>query len=158
LKDNTIVFNILDKCQTYGIYLNAYGSGIIEENTIFGNTVTDYSTSNKIRVSTYGDDYRNYLFNNLGYNPLGYIANPIVTGETIIQDRDGNDTFANNTLYTNWCSPKSIYMQDADTFDVYREGQLIFDDVNQASVYLEPSDTFKVVFVSSLTICKTIGH
>lgn len=148
ITENTCIDDQGSATQVIGI--GEYGTSdynIIKNNEISGSSTT-------IQVS----GVHTQVFFNPSYNPVGVISNPIVTGETTLRDSGGNDTIANATTYTNWQSPKTIYMQDADTFDVYVEGQLVADDVNYYVITLQPSDTFKIEWVSALTTLKFIGE
>lgn len=146
--NNYFIFaNFFESNTNDGIRIDS-GTG----NVIQGNLFSSNGATITVPVTT------TIIKDNGGYNPLGVIANPILSGQTTLLDSGGDSQIANATTYTNWCSPKTVYMQDADTFDVYVEGQLVADDVNQYVVTLQPSDTFKIEWVSALTTLKFVGN
>lgn len=126
---------------TKGIYIQA-GS----DNRVFDNELSQCQT----KITDTGTNTR--IKNNVGYNPVGYIANP-VSGSNLVDS--GAGAIANNTQYTCWQSPKTLYISGGTVNSVQVEGQEVFTGTN-VMVVLQPSDTFKIVWSDAPTI-KVMG-
>lgn len=99
------------------------------------------------------------IYNNIGYNPIGYISTPIWnTG--YIADKNaglGNSlTFVSGTTYTNVESPKVISYNITAVTAVIFDGQSWSDN---GILVVQPSDTFSLTF-SNLTYAniKVVGQ
>jgi parallel beta-helix repeat protein len=92
------------------------------------------------------------IYNNTGYNPVGYITNPFRGNNHILLDLGGdNATWSSAVTYTNWESLKTLYISSGTVTAVVQNGQTIFSTTG-CTVVLQPGDTFSIIFSSPPTI------
>ena len=92
------------------------------------------------------------IYNNTGYNPVGIINNPFRGNNHVLLDLGGdNATWSSAATYTNWESPKTLYISGGTVTAVVQNGQTIFSATG-CTVILQPSDTFSITFSSVPTI------
>ncbi|MGD0644630.1 MAG: right-handed parallel beta-helix repeat-containing protein [Candidatus Bathyarchaeia archaeon] len=97
------------------------------------------------------------IYNNTGYNPVGYITYPFFGNNHILLDLCGdNATWSSAVTYTNWESPKTLYISGGTVTAVVQDGQTIFSTTG-CTVVLQPGDTFSLTFSSAPTI-KVVGQ
>ena len=95
------------------------------------------------------------LIGNTGYNPIGYIADPISSSGSSIVDSGSSSTWTSGTIYTDWQSPKTLYISGGTVTAITVNGQVI--DLTSGSIVLQPSDTFSMTFSSAPTV-KVMGQ
>ena len=139
---NRISQNIIYNAAT-GINLMAAGiNGAILANNQLISCITPITDSG---VST-------VIYNNTGYNPVGIITNPFSGNNHILLDLGGdNATWSSAVTYTNWESPKTLYISSGTVTAVVQNGQTIFSTTG-CTVFLQPRDTFSITFSSVPTI------
>jgi parallel beta-helix repeat protein len=141
---NSILNNEFYNPNNIGVYLRS-GS---EYNIVEGNDLRHTYSSQKI------DDYgiRDTLENNAGYNPLGHIASPFVASGSYILDSGGSTTPASGTTYTNWESPKVLYVSGGTLTAIVVDGQTLFTAPTTCTIPLQPGETFSVTYTVAPTI------
>jgi hypothetical protein len=144
---NRVIGNTIDNCGT-GINLNSVNVAgtIVSNNQLISciNPITDSGVNTAI-------------FNNTGYNPVGYITNPFSGNNHIFLDLGGdNATWSSTVTYANWESPKTLYISNGTVTAVVQNGQTIFLTTD-CTLVLQPGDTFSIIFSSAPTI-KVEGH
>jgi hypothetical protein len=145
-------FYLATNCTVSNNYIWNLGTGVFLDNSnvagtfIFGNTII--STTTPIidsGVST-------AIYNNTGYNPVGYITNPFSGNIQILLDSGGdNATWSSGVTYTNWESPKTLYVSGGTVTTVVQNGQVISSNTG-CTVVLQPRDTFSITFSLPPTI------
>ncbi len=132
--------------QDYGIlFLNAYVDYItVGPNNLRGNRVSAISIS-------YTYNYHGNIQNNMGYNPIGYIASPINSTSYDIVNSGANSTWTNNTVYTNTQSPKNLYVNGGTILAISVDSQVLFT-ATSVMVHLEVGDTFNATWSVAPTI------
>ena len=149
ISDNTVVNNpVRSTIAKYGIWVRAgAGTGtIIEGNDVYG--------SGANATAGIECDVTNVtVINNPGYNPKGYIANPIAATTYSIIDMGGtNSTWVSATTYTNFQSPKTLYLSGGTITALIVDGQTLFTTAGSYAIVLELGDTFSVTFSAAPTI------
>jgi parallel beta-helix repeat protein len=92
------------------------------------------------------------IYNNTGYNPVGIINNSFAGNNHILLDLGGdNGTWSSDVIYTNWESPKTLYISAGNVKAVVKNGQTIFSNTD-CTVALQPGDTFSITFTLAPTI------
>lgn len=112
------------------------------ENNLFEGakpTIIDTSTGTVIR-------------NNQGYNPVGYIANPITGSTQNIVDSGSNSTWLSGVTYTNTQSPKMLYITGEGIQTIAVNGETLFTGAGSYSVMLQPNETFNITFTTPPTV------
>ena len=150
-------FYLATNCTVSNNYIWNLGTGVFLDNSnvagtlIFGNTIINATTPIiDSGVST-------SIYNNTGYNPIGIITNPFDGNNHILLDLGGNNaTWSSATTYTNWESPKIVYISSGTVTAVVQNGQTIFSN-SECTVILQPADTFSIIF-SSAPIIKVEGR
>ena len=93
---------------------------------------------------------------NIGYNPLGYIANPlyVASGDanSTIVDSGNNATWISARTYTNWGSPKLLVISGGTVTAIAFDGQTLFTSDTNCTFVLQPADTFSVTYSIAPTI------
>lgn len=98
------------------------------------------------------------IIGNTGYNPVGYITNPLYVASgnannTIVDSLWGNSaTWISATTYTNVGSPKVLYITGGTVTAIAVDGQTLFTTATTVSIPLQPGDTFSVTFSIAPTI------
>ena len=92
------------------------------------------------------------IYTNTGYNPIGYIASPIAYGGTTLVDSGNSSTWVSGTTYTNWESPKVLYISGGTVTAIVYDGQTLYTAATNCSITLQPGDTFSVTFSAAPTI------
>ena len=120
---------------------------VIEGNDFTGSTFPISSAD-----SSYSAPTANGLIlkDNVGYNPVGKIASPI-SGSAIV-DWGSSSTWLSGTKYTNWGSPKTVYLTGGTVSAIVVDGQTLFTATTTTTIILQPGDTFSVTFISAPTI------
>lgn len=108
----------------------------ITTNNLYGNTNCQI---NDINVP------QNTIINNFGYNPVGYIQNPISGNTGYLVDSGTNSTWISGKIYTNSGSPKVLSISGGTVSSVTQNGVILFTMTN-CIVTLQPGDTFSVIF------------
>ena len=95
------------KTQIFGFTFYPNGTGnLLVENTILNNK--GVSNLNQGNTAIYDQNLQgNAYLNNIGYNPIGSIVNPIL-GNYIVDLPGNNSTFVSERVYTNVGSPKEL--------------------------------------------------
>ena len=96
----------------------------------------------------------NTMTNNIGYNPVGYIENPISGNTAYLVDSGSNSTWTSGKVYTNSGSPKIMNISAGIVSVVEQNGVILFTMTN-CTVTLQPEDTFKIIFSITPTIMVT---
>lgn len=125
-------------------YAITIGSGATST-TISGNNITAVYTINDAGTDT-------KIFNNPGYNPVGYISSPISSGGITLVDKGSGSTWVSGTTYTNWESPKILYISGGTVTAIVYDGQTLYTSTTTCSITLQPGDTFSVTFTTAPTI------
>lgn len=144
-------FNKIVNCQIHV----PYGNPIVE---ISNSTYNSY-----IGNSFWGMDdigpwmfYNNtdYIVNNQGYNPVGLIQYPVGVSDRIVDFSNTTSTIQSGVTYTNWQSPKNIYIYGGNFSSVKINGETVYSSVNSTScmAHLEPGQTFRIVWISEPAI------
>ena len=137
------------RTQQYGIAMessSAYG-GVASKNILIGNNVYG-----NINAQIYdGNVPENTMINNIGYNPVGYIANPISGSTAYLVDSGSNSTWICGRVYTNTGSPKLLNISGGTVSVVAQNGVTLFTATG-CTVTLQPGDTFSVTFSTAPTI------
>jgi parallel beta-helix repeat protein len=116
-------------------------STIIENNNLTlctGTKINNLGTTTVIRA-------------NLGYNPVGFISNPISSSTAYLVDSGSNSTWVSGKVYTNTESSKVLNIFNGTVLSVAQNGVTIFIITN-CTVTLQPYDTFSVTFSAVPTI------
>lgn len=125
----------------YAIHFIYMDSGTIEANTISS------GASGKI---FFDGDNKVSIIGNSGYNSIGLITNP-VSGNNIYDFSWAGSEIANNTLYTNWNSPKTLYIANGNVSSVQVDGLTVFTATG-CTITLQPAETFQIVWKVKPTI------
>jgi len=124
-------------------------------------TFGTYQTYSQIignRMFTYGVQSpaaTDIIQNNSGWNPLGVIALPISGTNILDVGASSTSTLVSGTTYTNWNSPKTIYITGGTVTAITRNGTTLATITVATSaipVHLEPSDTFSITFSVAPTV------
>lgn len=135
-----------ERSQQIGIELQENATGnILVENNVYNNIYRQISDDN-VQANT--------KINNIGYNPVGYITNPI-SGSYIV-DSGNNDKWISATVYTNMGSPKTLYITDGTETTISING-ITLAATTPISLDLQPGDTFSITF-STAPIVEVTGH
>ncbi len=113
--------------------------------TISGNDINAVCT-----INDEGPDTR--ILDNQGYNPVGYISNPINPREATLIDKGSSSTWISGTIYTDWESPKILYISGGTVTAIVYDGQILYTSATNCSITLYPGDTFSVTFSTAPTI------
>lgn len=119
-----------------------YGNVLIGNNA-YNNLFLNFDVGNNVPEST--------MINNTGYNPVGYIANPISGSTAYLVDSGSNTTWISGTVYTNTGSPKVLNISAGTVSVVAQNGVTLFTATG-CTVTLQPGDTFSVTFSTAPTI------
>jgi parallel beta-helix repeat protein len=133
----------VNRTQTYGIYLESGASN----NSLIGNNI--YNNINAQILDTNVPE--NTMIANTGYNPVGYIANPISGNTAYLVDSGSSSTWISGRVYTNTGSPKVLNISAGTVSVVAQNGVTLFTATG-CTVTLQPGDTFSVTFSTTPTI------
>jgi parallel beta-helix repeat protein len=127
-----------------------------------GNIVTDNDVRNVTTPWQMQDGgAKTIIKNNAGYNPVGHVANPFVSGGNYILDSGGSASPVNKTTMTVWESPKMIMVTVAtggygspttgSTLVIQIDGTTVISIEGPAagvtySYYLQPGQTFYIQY------------
>lgn len=136
--NNNIIYNFVTGIDITG---SNVVNAVISNNQF--NTVTTKITD--LGTST-------YIYTNLGYNPVGSIANPISSGGSTLVDSGSSSTWVSGTTYTNWGSPKVLYISGGTVTAIVYDGQTLYTAATTCGIILQPSDSFSITFSSTPTI------
>lgn len=140
--------NIINNTVLQGAYGVTFSSETYcEYNSLIDNDLRSSST----KLSGRGTS--STFINNLGYNPVGDVTNP-VSGSTLVDS--GTGPIANNALFTCWQSPKTIYINGGTVSSVQVNGVEVFTNTNVVAV-VQPSQTFKIIWSVAPTI-RVVGQ
>jgi nitrous oxidase accessory protein len=134
---NSVISNkIFDDQSTKTLWAGIY---LISGNN---NLITDNQISDTSAYSIYADSNAiiNTITNNKGYNPLGYSSFPIYASTGYLVDRGTNSTLISGKIYTNWQSPKILYVSGGTVQEIDINGQNT--GLVSGAFSLQPSDTF----------------
>jgi len=135
---------------TVGVEVSSTASGsIVSGNDLVGDTYP---------VSGAGNCYSSgavtaasvVLENNVGYNPVKRITTPI-SGSTLV-DSGSSSTWVSATVYTNWQSPKILYVSGGTVTVIAADGVTLYTAATTCTITLQPGDTFEVTFTVAPTI------
>ena len=132
------------------IYNFITGVDITGSNAV--NAVISYNQFNAVSTKIVDLGTSTRINTNLGYNPLGPIANPISSGGNTLVDSGSSSTWVSGTAYTNWGSPKVLYISGDTVTAIVYDGQTLYTSATTCSIILQPGDTFSVTFSSAPTI------
>ena len=128
-------------------------AGTNEKNcTITDNDVLVGGVNGTINLNT--NSTHMIIADNIGYNPIGYIANPVYAS-LYLDDSRGTAGIANDSQYICLGSAKNIYISGGTVVSVYVNGEVVFTTTN-VTVHLVCGDTFEIVWSSAPTI-KVMG-
>ena len=120
-------------------------------NTLIGNYVyNNYSPWTNWQIFDHNVP-ENTMINNIGYNPVGYIANPISGNTAYLVDSGSNSTWISGRVYTNTGSPKVLNISAGTVSAVAQNGVTLFTTTG-CTVTLQPGDTFSITFSTAPTI------
>jgi len=103
------VYSSYDNVSDNEISVSGYGIVIgsaVDGTNVVGNNVQQAATSCGTKVQDSGRETT--IENNVGYNPLGHITSPFVSGNEYILDGSGSGAPVNATTMAVWESPKLI--------------------------------------------------
>lgn len=140
--------------QVFGIDIQAGAS----TNAVIGNNVY-----NNLWGSIHDSGRMTEIINNQGYNPVGRISsnfiwngtsfNYIVDGYAWNAASTGNSSTWNSaTTYTNWESPKTLYVSGGTVTAIVVDGQTLYTSATNCTIILQLGDTFSVTFSTAPTI------
>jgi hypothetical protein len=134
------------------------GGGIRLASSAVGVFVTDNDVRNNTAPYQIQDGgEKTVIENNAGYNPIGYISSPISSGGITLVDSGSSSTWTSGTTYTNWESPKTLYISGGRVTAIVVDGQVLYTTATSVSITLQPGDTFSITFSSAPTI-KVFGQ
>lgn len=142
---NILEYNDLSNSSSSFRIYDAGANTLIESNIL--------ANSPKVAVNLAGT--ATTVVGNLGYNPLGYIKNPISGSTFYLVDFGTNSTWISGATYTNWQSPKTLYINGTTVTSITVNGQVT--GLGSGSIILQPSDTFSVSFLTAPMI-KVMGQ
>lgn len=121
--------------------------------------VSDNSFVNNSATGTSGIIYDGgngtSIHSNIGYNPVGYNANPF-TGSTLkLLDYGDNATMTSGWTYTNQGSPKTFYVSGGTVTDIAVNGESI--GLTSGTIQLQPGDNFSITFSSTPNLKEMVG-
>ncbi len=140
----------------YGIVISSGSEGT----TVTGNSLSGCTTLwNGVQLSITDSGTATKITANTGYNPVGDIATPIYSGTSVKAIVDspspyglGNSaTWQSGVTYTNWGSPKVLYITGGTVSAVVQNGVTRFTTTG-CTITLQPDDTFSVTFSATPTI------
>ena len=130
--------------------------GGISENAVVNNGVYRY---NDVRQCNYPINISTgtgtIIEGNPGYNPKGYITNPLPASGNYLVDSGTNASFVSTTTYTCSQSPKTVYIEGGTVSAVIHNGRTLATVTSATSsitLNLRPGDTFSVTFSIAPTI------
>ena len=97
----------------------------------------------------------NIVANNVGYNPVGYIANPFTGNTKIMYDTGDNGTITSDWIYTNCASTKTIYISGGKVSAITVNGELT--GITSGIITLYASENFSITFTEPPTL-KVMGQ
>ncbi len=159
ISNNTIVATNMD---WYEITVEGHGN-FVELNQIKGNAgiLVNSGSSNTIiqsnnlvqctwnKISDSG--IATSIYNNTGYNPVGYIASPISGSTNYIVDSGSTFAWISGRVYINTESPKVLNIS-AGTVSVIAQNGVTLFTATGCTMTLQPGDTFSVTFTITPTI------
>jgi parallel beta-helix repeat protein len=146
----------LTKGPNYGIYIPSYA--INKTNVVQGNDVRGSGF-----LGGFGEAYPGQAYvvkDNIGYNPIGAIVNPISGNTFSLINAGNNATWTSGVIYTNYESPKTLYISGGTTVTLVIDGQIVASAVatlTLTTIRLEPLDTFNCT-ASALPTIVVIGQ
>lgn len=138
---------------TLGSNNTAYGFDFngtsVDYNTISAGSIVNVDAST-VRWHLFG--VHNTIDTVKGYNPIGYMPNPVVTASNYLVDAyQGNSaTWASGTVYTNIGTAKTLYVSGGTVTEIDVNSQNT--GLRSGSFVLQPSDNFSCTASSMPTI------
>lgn len=132
---------------TRGIILSETKNVTISDNTLRSLSVLPISYDDKnINLTISG---------NVGYNPVGYLANPFTGSNTEMYNTGSNATMTSDMTYTVCGSARTIYVSGGTVTAITVNGQAT--GLTSGTIVLQPMDTFSITFSSAPTL-KVMVH
>jgi hypothetical protein len=136
--NNLITGNRINNCR-YGVL----SGSDVSVNTISNNDLTGCTNFLAVASDT-------KVYQNNGYNPVGYLANPF-TGVTLnMLDTGNNATMTTDFVYTICNSAKIIYVSGGTVTAITVNGQAT--GLTSGTFTLQPTNTFSITFSSAPTL------
>ena len=129
------------------------GEGIYMLQGALNNVLVGNNVHNNLWNQIYDANVpENTMINNIGYNPVGPIKNPIASNTAYLVDSGTSSTWISGKTYTNSGSVKDLYISGGTVTAIVQDGRTLASAASTITIILQPGDTFSVTFTVTPTI------